>query len=115
MNFMKRAFLYVSRKRGKSILLFFILLILSTFVLTGLSIGSASKQAQKNLRQNIGGSFNIDVNYSYVFALPVSVPFFVSFLYKSEPLGLFSPQDFTTVYTSPNVVVLPSSSLTPLF
>ena len=50
---MKRAFLYVSRKRGKSILLFFILLILSTFVLTGLSIGSASKQAQKNLRQNI--------------------------------------------------------------
>jgi putative ABC transport system permease protein len=51
MNFMKRAFLYVSRKRGKSILLFFILLILSTFVLTGLSIGSASKQAQKNLRQ----------------------------------------------------------------
>ena len=61
---MKRAFLYVSRKRGKSILLFFILLILSTFVLTGLSIGSASKQAQKNLRQNIGGSFNIDVNYS---------------------------------------------------
>lgn len=64
MNFMKRAFLYVSRKRGKSILLFFILLILSTFVLTGLSIGSASKQAQKNLRQNIGGSFNIDVNYS---------------------------------------------------
>ena len=42
--------LYVSRKRGKSILLFFILLILSTFVLTGLSIGSASKQAQKNLR-----------------------------------------------------------------
>ena len=61
MNFMKRAFLYVSRKRGKSILLFFILLILSTFVLTGLSIGSASKQAQKNLRQNIGGSFNMSI------------------------------------------------------
>lgn len=64
MNSIKRAFLYVSRKRGRSILLFFILLILSTFVLTGLSIGSASKQAQKNLRQDIGGSFNIDVNYS---------------------------------------------------
>ena len=59
MNFMKRAFLYVSRKRGKSILLFFILLILSTFVLTGLSIGSASKQAQKNLRQKYRRFFPI--------------------------------------------------------
>ena len=53
-------------------------------------------------------------NSSYVFTLPVSVPFFVNFLYKSEPLGLFCIQDFTTVFTSPNVVVLPSSSLTPL-
>ena len=61
MNFMKRAFLYVSRKRGKSILLFFILLILSTFVLTGLSIGSASKQAQKNLRQNIALSILMSI------------------------------------------------------
>lgn len=61
---MKRAISICFTQKRKEYFAFFILLILSTFVLTGLSIGSASKQAQKNLRQNIGGSFNIDVNYS---------------------------------------------------
>ncbi|MDE7324726.1 MAG: ABC transporter permease [Lachnospiraceae bacterium] len=59
MNISKRAFLYVTRKRGKTILLFAILLIIATFVLTGLSIWDASKTAQFNLRQSLGGKFNI--------------------------------------------------------
>ena len=57
MNFLKRAMLYVTRKKGKSIVLFCILLIMATFVLSGLSIGKATKQAQQNLRQSLGGSF----------------------------------------------------------
>ena len=43
----KRAYLYVTRKREKSILLFFIFLIMATFVLAGLSIQKASQAAQK--------------------------------------------------------------------
>lgn len=64
MNCMKRAFLYVTRKRGKSLVLFTILLIMATFVLTGLSIGKASKTAQQNMRHKLGGVFLLSVNYS---------------------------------------------------
>ncbi len=60
----KRAFLYVARKKGKSILLFFILLIMSTFVLTGLSTQKASQEAQKNLREALGGEFYVSVELS---------------------------------------------------
>ncbi len=59
----KRAFLYVTRKRGKTILLFAILLIMATFVLTGLSVWKASKAAQRNLRQSLGGKFDIHVDW----------------------------------------------------
>ncbi|MFS0783472.1 ABC transporter permease [Bacillus sp. 1P06AnD] len=64
MNFTKRAILYVTRKKGKTILLFAILLIMATFVLTGLSIWRASEVAQLGLRQSLGASFNVGVDWS---------------------------------------------------
>ena len=64
MGTIKRAFLYVTRKKGKSILLFFILLIMATFVLTGLSTQKASQEAQKNLREALGGEFYVSVELS---------------------------------------------------
>lgn len=64
MNCIKRAFLYVTRKRGKSILLFAILLIMATFVLTGLSVRKASESAQLELRQSLGGKFDIYVDWT---------------------------------------------------
>ena len=39
----KRAFLYLVRKRSKSILLFVILLVLTTLVLSAVSIGNAAE------------------------------------------------------------------------
>ncbi len=63
MSIIKRAFLYVARKREKTILLFAILLIMATFVLTGLSIWKASEAAQLNLRQSLGGKFDIYVDW----------------------------------------------------
>ena len=63
MSIIKRAFLYVTRKRGKTILLFAILLIMATFVLTGLSIWKASEAAQLSLRQSLGGKFDIYVDW----------------------------------------------------
>ena len=64
MNFMNRAWLYIVRKRGKSILLFVILLVMATFVLTALALGNASKSAQQDLRQSLGGSFLIGFDYT---------------------------------------------------
>ncbi|WP_304507942.1 ABC transporter permease [Anaerotignum sp.] len=64
MNFVKRAMLYVTRKRGKSILLLVILLIMSSFVLTGLAIGKASENTQEDLRKALGGEFQVNVSYS---------------------------------------------------
>ena len=64
MNFMNRAWLYIIRKRGKSILLFVILLVMATFVLTALALGNASKAAQQELRQSLGGSFVIGFDYT---------------------------------------------------
>lgn len=63
MSIFKRAFLYVTRKQGKTILLFAILLIMATFVLTGLSIWKASEATQLNLRQSLGGKFEIYVDW----------------------------------------------------
>ena len=64
MSIFKRAWLYVTRKRGKTILLFAILLIMATFVLTGLSIWKASEDTQRDLRQSLGGKFDIFVDWS---------------------------------------------------
>lgn len=64
MSFIKRACLYILRKKGKSTLLFCLFLIIATFVLTGISIGKATEQSQKELRQSLGGSFDISVNYT---------------------------------------------------
>lgn len=63
MGCIKRAFLYVTKKRGKSVLLFVILLVMATFVLTGLSIWKASESAQMALRQSLGGKFDIHVDW----------------------------------------------------
>lgn len=56
MGFIKRAFLYVAKKRGKSALLFIILLVMATFVLTGLSIekSDAGHAGQFTLRAGRG-------------------------------------------------------------
>ena len=64
MGFIKRAFLYVAKKRGKSALLFIILLVMATFVLTGLSIEKATRATQDNLRYALGGDFEMAPDYS---------------------------------------------------
>lgn len=63
MGIFKRAFLYVVRKRGKTVLLFAILLVMATFVLTGLSICKASEAAQLELRRSLGGKLDLFVDW----------------------------------------------------
>ncbi len=64
MNIAKRAFLYIIRKRGKSQILLLTLLVISTFVLTGLSILTAAEQSALSLRQSVGGSIKLELDES---------------------------------------------------
>lgn len=64
MNSLKRAFLCVTRKKGKSVLMFSVLLVIATFALTSLSIGKSSDLAQEGLRKTLGGYLNLVDNHS---------------------------------------------------
>lgn len=64
MSFMHRAVMYVTRKKGKSILLFLVLFVIATFVLTGISIKDASQAASTDLRESLGGRFTIYIDMS---------------------------------------------------
>lgn len=64
MNCIKRGWLYITRKKGKSFLLFCILFLIAVFVLSALAIDKASSLAQDNLRKSLGGEFTIGYDYS---------------------------------------------------
>lgn len=64
MSILKRAVLYMTRKRGKALIIFLILFILSTFAITGLSILWATQQTALSLRQAIGGSIRLELDES---------------------------------------------------
>ncbi len=67
MNFVKRAFLYCFRQKVKTLILFLVLAIISTFLLTGLAIRDASEGATEDARTAIGGKlfFEIDPANQY--------------------------------------------------
>ena len=62
MSTWKRAFLYTVRKKVKTVILFFLLLAMSTFTLTGLSIYKAADNSAYSLRQSIGGSIRLELD-----------------------------------------------------
>lgn len=64
MKILKRALKYVTRKRAKTLVLFFLLLIIGMLVLLGISVKKASDFSQDKLRKSLGGKFSIDINYS---------------------------------------------------
>lgn len=62
MSLCKRAYLYIGRKWGKSIIIFLIMLIVSTMALLGISLKRASDKAALDLRMALGGSFGITID-----------------------------------------------------
>lgn len=54
MYFMKRAFKYLSRKVGKTILLSIIFIVISNLIIAGLLVEQASKQSQEEARKTVG-------------------------------------------------------------
>lgn len=63
MSLWKRAYLHTTRKKGKTILMFFILLIIATLILTCLAIQSATDTAALNIRKSLMGSFTINAKH----------------------------------------------------
>lgn len=61
MNIWKRAMLYLIRKKGRSILLFFILFFMGTCALVGLVIKNSASKAAADIRENLGSSFNVSL------------------------------------------------------
>lgn len=59
MNVGKRAFLYLTRKKGKNLLLGIVFLLISFSLLTGSVVYLGIRQVSEDLRSDIGASFNI--------------------------------------------------------
>ena len=62
MNLAKRAGLYTIRQKQKSILLFLVLVLVSTLVLTGISIESAVNDTFEDMHRDIAGKLNLERN-----------------------------------------------------
>ena len=64
MNLLKRAWLYISRQKVRSVILLLIFIVISTFVLTGLSIQRASADSSKKIQSSVGGTINLTLDTS---------------------------------------------------
>ena len=62
MSTLKRAFLYTMRKKAKTFIMFLVLVTISTFILTGLSIYKAADDSALSLRQSVGGSIRLELD-----------------------------------------------------
>ncbi len=62
MRWMKRAGLYITRKKGRSILLFALLVVLAAFLTACLSVRSAADAAAREVRQSLGSSFSVTLH-----------------------------------------------------
>ena len=64
MNIGIRAILYSARKWKKTLLVFFLLLAITTLVLSGLAIADAQEEQAEELRGTTGASFTVERNLS---------------------------------------------------
>lgn len=62
MGFIKRAGLYCLRQRFKTVILFLVLTIIATFMLTGIAVRDAAKGATADVQTAIGGKIMLDID-----------------------------------------------------
>lgn len=62
MSFIKRAGLYCLRQRFKTVILFLVLTLIATFMLTGITVRDASKGATADVQTAIGGKIMLDLD-----------------------------------------------------
>lgn len=59
MNVLKRAYLYGTRKKGKSLTLFFLFVLITLFLTISFYVLGAAQTAAANLRETVGASFSL--------------------------------------------------------
>lgn len=64
MNFMQRGWLYITRKKGKTLVMFIILFVMATAIMSGIAIKKAAQTSMQQARESVGGHFTISVDYS---------------------------------------------------
>ena len=62
MNFIQRGIRSVIRKPVKSILLFLVVVVISSFYMSGMASQSASINTQDSTRQAVGATFRLELN-----------------------------------------------------
>ena len=62
MSFIKRAGLYCFRQRFKTVILFLVLTLIATFMLTGIAVRDAAKGATADVQTAIGGKIMLDLD-----------------------------------------------------
>ncbi len=62
MNFVKRAALFVSRKKGKTLSLFLLIFIVAVFLISCFGVLNASENLSKDIRTSLGAGFYIRAN-----------------------------------------------------
>lgn len=62
MDFKKRAFLYVSRKKGKTMSLFLLIFVVAVFLISYFGVLNASERLSKDIRTSLGAAFYIRAN-----------------------------------------------------
>lgn len=64
MNFAKRAILYIFRKRGKTVSLFLLVLVVSIFLISGFEVMEAAEHLSSDIRTSLGAAFYIRASAS---------------------------------------------------
>ncbi|MGX6980066.1 ABC transporter permease [Vagococcus elongatus] len=63
MNFWKRALASVSRRKGKSLILFAVVFILGNVIAGAIAIQQSTNNVEKNIKKNLGASATISIDY----------------------------------------------------
>lgn len=63
MSIIERAWYYITRKRGKTFVMFCILFIMATAIICGISIKKAAQASMQQARESVGGDFTVGINY----------------------------------------------------
>ena len=62
MNFTQRAFVYISRKKGKTVSLFLVVFVVAVFLISCFGVLKASERLSRDIRTSLGAAFYIRAN-----------------------------------------------------
>lgn len=63
MNFIKRALCSVTRKKGKSLILFAVIFVLGNVIAGAIAIQQSTQNVEKNVKKQLGGTATIQIDY----------------------------------------------------